>query len=61
MPVSSSNGETTDKNEEASERAPTDEGDETIAPEKGTVAYQDAVMDNVMRWLAHLNFSERLR
>lgn len=61
MPVSSSNGETTDKNKGANEQAAADEGDETIAPEKGTVAYQDAVMDNVMRWLAHLNFSERLR
>lgn len=57
-----SDGEAANESEEANnEAAANDEEGETIVPEKGTLAYQDAVMDNVMRWLAHLNFSERLR
>ncbi len=64
MATSALDDEAVDENEEASKQAATDSGgaeDEAIAPEAGTSAYQDAVMDNVMRWLAHLNFSERLR
>ena len=61
MPALSSNNEMTNKSDETNGQAAADGEDEMAAPEKGTAAYQDAVMDNVMRWLAHLNFSERLR
>ena len=58
----SSNADSKDEDEKTNEQtSAASEEDESIAPEEGTPAYQDAIIDNVMRWLAYLNFAERLR